>query len=76
MDIVYDDSDFQTDNIEYETENEFSKTQNILGKLKNYRNRVKWRRVGQQIDRQFDAILNLASTVGVQVIILLLISET
>ena len=72
LDVVYDDADFPTNNVYYKEESEFSKTQNIIGKLKNYRNRVKWRRVGQQIDRQFDAILSLASTAGVQVNNLLL----
>ena len=79
LDVVYDESDFQSNTIDYdksdfltsdfenETGSEFSKTKDVLNKIKNYRQQMKWRRVGQQIDRQFDAILSIASNIGVQV---------
>ena len=65
--IDYDKSDFLTSNFENEHGSEFTKTKDVLNKIKNYRQQMKWRRVGQQIDRQFDAILSIASNIGVQV---------
>merc|ERR1719422_840289 len=57
LDVVYDESDFQSNTIDYdksdlltsnfenETGSEFSKTKDVLNKIKNYRQQMKWRRV-------------------------------